>query len=118
MLRGICEGGFCGGNSQFIRFIRFETYYVSRFYVRTILCFGERNAAEAPLALAVPSFLWTGVVRSLILALWAREAAAPAEDNLSGFQASMGFEFAFAREAAALAPALPSYVHAVGDVVC
>ena len=83
-----------------------------------ILCFGERRAAEAPLALALVSFFWTELRRSLILALCASDAAAPAEDNLSGFQASMGFEFAFAREAAALAPALPSYVHAEGDVVC
>ena len=71
-----------------------------------------RNAAAA---LALASF---GTFLSLILDLCARLAAAPAELNLSGFQVSTGRDCAPAREAAALAPAFPSNVHACGDEVC
>jgi len=45
-------------------------------------------------------------------------AAAPAELNLSGFQASIGFELALASAAAALEFAFPSNVHATGELVC
>ena len=47
---------------------------------------GDLSAVAAP---ALASF---GAVRSLILVLWARLAAAPAELSLSGFQASMGLD--------------------------
>jgi hypothetical protein len=74
---------------------------------------GEFLSAEEALALA--SF---ELPRSLILALCAKLAAAPAELNLSGFQASMGFDWARARLAAALALAFPPNVHAGGVEVC
>ena len=82
-------------------------------FVRAILDrVGDRKAAEALALASFESFF------SLILARCAKLAAAPAELNLLGFQASMGFELARAREAAALAPAFPSYVHALGELVC
>lgn len=43
-------------------------------------------------AVAAPALASLRVVRSLILDLWARLAAAPAELSLSGFQASMGLD--------------------------
>ena len=62
---------------------------------------GVRRAAAA-LALASLS---RGPDPSLMLARWARLAAAPAELNLLGFRASIVFDWDRARDAAACAPA-------------